>query len=404
MIEEKIVKKIVNSWYIDQERTDGKKEEPPNLKIIKKLLETAFIGSVKKEESTKISFSLTFLPSSNLDDESKVVTSKSIISRFRENINLTVSNISKLSPAFDSKNSTFLIEKNNQDKYIIWGVMVYENTSNFFNEIPVSNQYKILGPPDTLIFRVENPGIITVLRGTSVIGHFDFGEFNPAIPTPFTSEALGKYLIKSIKEQKEFKLYSYIYWHYYRRILAHLNRIVSKNGHGGTVVLIPQEKVTASKQYFEPRYSFNGELKILKLTNELLKEDSKDSKDKFMEIHINLRKQLSERIEILGNLAGIDGALIIDNRFKVITYGATLKGQNLSNNIYIGPDGFSGGGEKFPIDKFGTRHNSAAKFTNSILGAVSFVFSEDGPIRAFTRNENQLLCWPDCRKSKMDRY
>jgi hypothetical protein len=46
------------------------------------------------------------------------------------------------------------------------------------------------------------------------------------------------------------------------------------------------------------------------------------------------------------------------------------------------------------------RHNSAINFAAQCDGSTAFVISQDGPIRAFIRlNDETVLYWPDCTVS-----
>ena len=55
-----------------------------------------------------------------------------------------------------------------------------------------------------------------------------------------------------------------------------------------------------------------------------------------------------------------------------------------------------GVGELFLTERLGTRHMSAIRLTGSHRGCVVFVISEDGPVRAICRLDEEVLMWPDC--------
>lgn len=56
--------------------------------------------------------------------------------------------------------------------------------------------------------------------------------------------------------------------------------------------------------------------------------------------------------------------------------------------------------QQLDFSRLGTRHNSALNFVGSIEGAVAFVASSDGPIRALVKStEEKVWYWPDCRVS-----
>ena len=57
-------------------------------------------------------------------------------------------------------------------------------------------------------------------------------------------------------------------------------------------------------------------------------------------------------------------------------------------------------GIHFRLSRYGVRHNSAINFAAQCDGSTAFVISQDGPIRAFIRlNDETVLYWPDCTVS-----
>ena len=54
-------------------------------------------------------------------------------------------------------------------------------------------------------------------------------------------------------------------------------------------------------------------------------------------------------------------------------------------------------GQKIDTDKFGTRHRSAMRFCWANRGAVAFVISQDGGVRAITKLNNKVVIWEDIK-------
>ena len=100
-------------------------------------------------------------------------------------------------------------------------------------------------------------------------------------------------------------------------------------------------------------------------------------------------------------MSAIDGALIITFGFEVVTFGATLTAPRSALVPVIGPDGYGNTRKTtFELDRYGTRHRSAFDFAAAHKGSLVFVISEDGPVRAFHReNDTTVHVWPDCTVS-----
>jgi hypothetical protein len=96
----------------------------------------------------------------------------------------------------------------------------------------------------------------------------------------------------------------------------------------------------------------------------------------------------------------VDGALVITEKFEVLSFGATLRAPRWKGQVVVGPYGFIDGGEEFEHRMLGTRHHSVMNFIGECAESIGFVISQDGPIRGFIKKDAEtLLCWPDCRVS-----
>lgn len=228
------------------------------------------------------------------------------------------------------------------------------------------------------------------------IGRLVIGEFVRATPDPFTVEAMGNYLMAMIADKNEYAEHGAHYWHVYRDSFDYLLAEITNRSHGGTIIVIPEERVKGSSIYFHPTYSFVGDLQVWSLLSEVVRADASHD---FI-LYLALRKIYAERLGLLAQLSCVDGALILSGSLDVVAFGSKLSAPKWSGDVLVGPNGFSGGGNRFDISKLGTRHNSAIDFIGASPGSLGFVISQDGPIRGLAkRDDNTILCWPDCRVS-----
>ena len=96
----------------------------------------------------------------------------------------------------------------------------------------------------------------------------------------------------------------------------------------------------------------------------------------------------------------MDGALLITPEFEVVAFGAKLKSEKWKGKIESGPIPMHFHKNYLDFSRLGTRHNSAVNFVGAVTGAIAFVASSDGPIRAITKgDDDKVLYWPDCRIS-----
>ena len=400
MLDQTIFKEIQKAWVDDQQHPHRDREEEPipDLNSIKEIVETAFWASLKKEEEQPITFSLVLLGRKFAKNSLKAGRSQLIMS-FDEPVNLSVESLVKLAPAFSPKLTSLIVSPVGDDKktYEIWGAMFFSPFSSLFEEIPVQIGNQIFSRPDAFMVTATSPGSLIVSRANSQIGRLFPGKFVRATPTPFNSYAMGNLLIKLIENDVGFKNYRNSYWHLFRASLDFLLSESSQRGHGASIVILPTSSIDDINRSISSKISFSESLMIEELINGPLKVSEQPEATL---LKLGYYKRLHERISTLAQLSCIDGALIISGTFEVVAFGTKLNSAKWNGEVMIGPDGFSGGGEKFDHSILGTRHNSIINFVGEYSDSIGFVISQDGPIRGFAKKDNEMiLCWPDCRVS-----
>lgn len=407
MFEASVFQKIIDAWSKDQEHPHRKrlKKALPREEDVRFILETAFKASIKREEGQTIRFSVTLLSKEDTL-KAKRHESKQVIMTFEDAYPLTEDWIAKLAPAFDPETTSLIVSVENKQKieYKIWGAMFFGATFDTRFETPPATY---LTRPDVFTVTSTIPGSLIISRRDFQIGQFILGEFTEAIPTPFIEKAMGSYLHTTIENNDGYKEYKNDYWCFYRDTIIRLLDEASTRGHGGIIIIIPNNKVDyykskkhGDKNAIDTRNSFQGSLEIESLLKQIIalscKSQTNDDKNK----EIGLKREYIERIAAIAQLACVDGALILSSSLEVISFGSILNAPKCEKNILIGPGGFSRSGEEFEISKRGTRHQSAFGFINECEDCIGFVISEDGSVRGIVKTkENTLLCWPNCRRS-----
>jgi hypothetical protein len=398
MFERALFDQIQEIWRYEQVRCNQPIKAPPSLEDLRTLIETSFFASLKKEEGRSLEFSLALISREELEATNRThpYGPTQVIMRFREPLQLSVESITKLAGAFNKGTTALAVEgaaHGIPNEYQIWGALFFGPTTNRFNEVNYGGAGFTTFRPDCLIVTTASTGSLSIARRSHLLGHFESGVFIRSVPSPFTSDAMGNYLIAAIKKNRGWDEGNQ-YWHMYIRALELVLAQASSGGHGGTLILIPEKKVESSR-HFQPTYSFPGDLGISFLMDEALASMKNPSYR-----YEAAKRSLAWRLEALSQLAAIDGALIITPEWEVLAFGAKLTAPKWTKNVVVGPDAFGGGGSIFESTKLGMRHNSAIDFVGACPAAIAFVLSEDGPIRGFVRSDDEtILCWPDCRIS-----
>ena len=400
MFEDRIIQDIIDAWQHDQDHLErGRRQRSiPDFDSVRVLMETAFLASLKREEDRSITFSLALLQRDEIDEEQRTSGRSQLVMNFEIAEPLSVESILKLAPAFDSEMTSLAVERRDDGaQYQIWGALNYSPTTNRFNEIPVVIPELICTRPDVLTISVRQPGSLLVSRANNLIGRFVGGEFIRATPRPFASGGMGSFLIRAVHTHSLYNRSGKEYWLIYRDALDYLLSEVASRSHGATIVLIPQRSLQhyEHERRFTYVYRFSRELGLRDLFIRLI-----EGPPGSMSGQITLRKLIKERLQLLAQLAAIDGALLLTDELDLISFGVTLNAPVWEGTVLTGPDAFGGGGDIFAHTKLGTRHNSAIDFIGKCPDCAAFVVSQDGPIRGIVQQDSStLLCWPDCTES-----
>lgn len=386
---------IIRAWEVDQNFPNRSRAQKPlpDIRDVRAVVETAFWASLKREEDHPITFALVLMPRNAPAEQGHPFPNQ--ILTFNKSLPLSVESVTKLAPAFNPDATALAVASvdDQRSEYEIWGAVLYAPTSNLFTEAPVCTIQGLtnLWRPDAFMVTAISAGSLLISRGDTQIGRLIPGEFTKAIPTPFNSYAMGEYIAAVINEDEGYKGDGF-YLNRYYRTLEYLLARASARGHGGTIIILPGKRVSDHQAHFAVNYSFEGDLQLEYLLNEIVKSEREHNG-----LAPTYKNVCREKLDVLAQLSRIDGALILSSCLDVITFGATLKAPKWEGHVLVGSDGFGGGGQPFDASKLGTRHNSAINFIGACPGAIGFVLSQDGPIRGLSKRDIEtVLCWPDC--------
>lgn len=394
MFDENIFQAIQRVWEQDQKHPfrDRKQKPIPNINDLRRIIEVSFFASLRREEDRPLTFAIALLP------KWEVASSRQIIMSFNESLPFTVDSIQKLSPAFDHQITALIVGPKTEERkdYELWGAMYYHSSPKYYQQIPFG--VELIFRPNVLMVTVTTAGSLLFSRGNTQLCRFVDGKIIPSVPTPFSSKAMGNYIIEIIKNDFGFKKFENSYWHEFRSSIEHLLSETSLRGHGSTIILLPNDYLESYASKYIAKYGFKGRLRIEELIIQRLSYDNVDPI--YTLAKLALGKLIIERLSILAQLSCIDGALLLTSNFRVVSFGATLHACEWHGDVIIGPDAFGGGGQLFNVKTYGTRHNSAINFIGECPRAIGFVISQDGMIRGFVRkDEHTILCWLDCMLS-----
>lgn len=418
--------------------------QPPELPSqyeLQSLFDVAFQASFLTEEGRRSGFRVVYATNKEIVDaidrrKSTYFDNNSRVIEFDNERPYSVSEINRLAPAAEFTRLMICVSNNSKGgakpKLVIWGLLdVGDNWWKFVHHETSGGRC----PPNHITVTCCNPGELSISSGGDVYYTLKSGEIvepkvNPiwhgAIDTFFQSARKSLYneTIKELKTKKwdesgEDDDYPYRFYNYFlERVLFYIR----EKAHGGTIIFIPRA-ITKNDTRLTDRavikypctYNFVWDTLKASLINHrrfydlhfpLWDEKIPITKDKFR-IHnlldgesIEIEEGLSDIAQAIASLTSVDGAVILNDRFEVLGFGAEVTAVSQSlKDIYIMTN--KGKNKKISIESFGTRHRSAFRFCSSFEDSVAFVVSQDGGVKAVKRVASEVQLWPDINSGGM---
>lgn len=402
----------------------------PTVDELTEMLDVSYHASFLVEEARRIALRLAYWPSSV---KAENVLDKPIV--FAAPIPFSVADVLRLAPAVEPTTSILLVEPTGGDVTArplqIWGVL---HTGSDFINVVKGVSGGALAPPNLLTISTFAPGSLTVstigmvlarLRAGQLVvasltslGRGPIGDFFVPVADTLYQEATAALGRKRFARADDSNAYPYQqYYGFFNNIL----RMTQERRHGGTFVIVRDElqpsddrlrdrisikyeladlnmwplvssECAARQKYhdrlFPKRFIFLTDMKSA--TAEQLK-DLLDHEQRAKRIH----NDLIEKEHFISTLAGVDGAVVITDRLRVLGFGAEITALSHVKAVKVVHEQDGKNGVIREITSFGTRHRSAIRFCSSLEDSVCFVVSQDGGVRAVKRVGAEVLLWND---------
>jgi hypothetical protein len=109
-----------------------------------------------------------------------------------------------------------------------------------------------------------------------------------------------------------------------------------------------------------------------------------------------IEESLTDCARLIASLSGVDGALVLTDRFRVLGFGGeVIAASPTLRAVKIAGDCRAKNCRDISIEGYGTRHRSAFRFCSSFEDAVAFIVSQDGGVKATKRHGPDVILWPD---------
>lgn len=395
---------LKQKWY-----TKSYKEEIipslPDDEIINKLLDICYHASFETEETRRLKFKVAYYPHDEVEENLPYIKIE-----LKDPKPFNKKELLRIAPATDPKSVIIGVEWNESEQYLqIWGFI--NIGSEWWNFIHGKSDVAY-SPPNALTISSQKPGDLLISRqGTFLLFlsggnlHHLIGDIFHTGPIAICSRNTDIAVQNEIKEELMREsvaleipdpIFSVgIFTECVKGIIFN----ILEQGHGGTLILIPDsdQLVENLKDHVKIKYSCNNK-NLANLSKSVMKNRIRRSNDptKPYENSLSDSENLSEAINFISALSGVDGAILLTDRLKLLGFGCELTTKTSDFKIVKkASDTYGNDTSDISIETFGTRHRSAFRFCSHFDNAIAFIFSQDGGVTVAKKCEKGLIIWQD---------
>ena len=416
---------------------------PPSMNVLTDLVEILYFTSFKTEEGQSIACHVIWLNPANPDPNPppRIRSYRSVYIPLAEPVVMTSSNLVKLSKATDPRTSALTVFPNTEGVLEIHGFIDQGNHhyagSSFDGDRGILRpglfQIIISGPAqliaqfegvkiaelkaDTLITQPLNAlrtGPIYVALHAGITRHVQ----SSLVQTPdeiLDSHHFGggtELYINGMKAVRSTVDWRQVLENTWLRTICRLLIRIQSYGHGGSVLITP----TFANLNVKYKLNFSRlrtalERHAIDRMSERVYSDLVNVEYAFQQRDIPAPKYLNSTVAIdqledtkaeldatiwcVSLFSRVDGLVLLDMDLNVGGFGAVITCDDDLDSVYLAGDENATEELLTPLNynHFGTRHRSIMRYCSAHEGAVGFVVSQDGDVRAITSVNNKVVVW-----------
>jgi hypothetical protein len=397
----------------------------PSPVVMREILNTAYLASLKTEEGQFIRGSLTYCDP-NVPEINPPILRRAdypAFTPFGHRTPLTVDAFVKLSRAIDGWSGSITVYGTKKTSMFIWGVVDQLVHHNVRLNREANKGFSI---PGIVSVCIDGVGDISVCHGDLFLGRLKQNRLIKQEVDALRSQMVANRVVPKLatltqcialaleSESKECDLSDQLFnaWtNTVARICIGLRRL----GTGGSLLITSTPIIdhldivhrfgyrrlgdSTILSVLDRAYRFKLEQQVYtqhsgsvptELSRELLlaETDSTDRED-----------ELTGAVKIVTSLAAADGLVLLDLSLAVVGFGVKIRTEEKVNTVYDGSDFVRKGTKAKKIDpsRFGTRHGSMLRYCRADCGAIGVVVSQDGHVRLITSEGKSLILWDNVK-------
>jgi hypothetical protein len=379
-------------------------------------LSVAFQASLTSEEARPTRFRLLLTPAARLP-EAGSPNDGVLRLQFDRSRPLSAEELRRLSPSTPFETSLIGAQPE-EGKLRIWGIAHSGPTwlaPTWGGRSPVPNW--TYDP----IIHVTSPGHVAVRSAGKLVGALERGVLVDAMLDVFDSDWLPELFVREREEVRaehaalqahvpsptvaEHSLVGRVGQHMLRRTI----QLVRGGHHGGMILFVDVESDSGAHQLRGLRLKYRFEQDepsrryrtlLFQILERVAAATSKTSvgwadfaSDGSQKLE-NLEQSVFELSRLIANLAAIDGAVVLDKRFRLIGFGAEVSAElPAPSQVWRAHDIEGHQLEPEDVENVGTRHRAAYRFVRDHRRGLAVVISHDRSVSFVANREGEVVFW-----------
>jgi len=398
-----LLEDLKQKWY-----TKSYKEEIipslPDDKIINKLLDVCYHASFETEETRRLKFKVAYYPHDEIEENLPYIKIE-----LKDPKPFDKKELLRIAPAIDPKSVIIGVEWNESERILqIWGFI--HIGSEWWNLIHWKSD-SAFSPPNALTISSQKPGDLLISRQGNFLLFLSGGNLHQLIGDIFRTGPIAiwfhstdiavQYEIKEQlkKEIVDIKIPDKIFSNLFIECVKGIIFNILEQGHGGTLILVPGSDHLVENLQDHVKIKYRCKYEILSnLSRSVMKNRIIRSihPPKIFENSLYDSENLSEAINFVSTLSGVDGAILLTDRLNLLGFGCELITKTSDFEfVKKASDTYGNATSDILIESFGTRHRSAFRFCSHFDNAIAFIFSQDGGVTVSKKCETGLIIWQD---------
>jgi hypothetical protein len=399
----------------------------PSDRVLLQLFEALYFASLKTDEARPCRCTVNFLDPSTCEDELSTPESSSgwTVIPFQQHIPLSVRSLLKLADAADPTVSSLAVCSNDDGELFIWGMVDQEIRYGDYVSLNATDDPKRAGLFQATITGV---GAVSAYKDFALLGSLEqdnlIAEYHDVLwEGPVHDrlrDNLEATLLEELSSQEGDIAHAHVAQVKDELLIRWQNAIcrtlfnIQQYGHGGGLLIAPHCPVRDVNVKYDVAYDRLPRALLRLAQHHILKRQTAEtiaahcrtSGDTLpCEIHfdaVQSQKELDRRksellgcVRFIASLSRVDGFVLLDRSLVVHGFGVEARADADLTEVDVAGDAKASPGllRKASLSQFGTRHRAMLRYCEANEGALGFVISQDGDIRATMRHRGRLVLW-----------